>query len=179
MSKHSTFFKQHVVEFYGGGERSYEDVARQFGLDYSMVRRWVAVHAVHGVAGLSKKHSHYDAAFKLSVLQRMWKDGLSRRQTAAVFDIRSVGCLSDWERRYEVGGLDALEPRRRGRRPPMPEPPDEADEADVSLQSDKAKSREDLLAQINYLRMENAYLKKLEALTQARHAPKGRKPFRR
>lgn len=61
----------------------------------------------------------------------------------------------------------------------MPEPPDEADEADVSLQSDKAKSREDLLAQINYLRMENAYLKKLEALTQARHAPKGRKPFRR
>jgi len=46
-------------------------------------------------------------------------------------------------------------------------------------QKDEARSREELLAELNYLRMENAYLKKLEALTQARRAPTRRKPSKR
>ena len=36
-------------------------------------------------------------------------------------------------------------------------------------------SREELLAELSQLRMENAYLKKLNALVQARQAPKKRK----
>lgn len=43
---------------------------------------------------------------------------------------------------------------------------------------DEAKTREELLAELKHLRMENADLKKLEALTQG-HAPKKRKPSRR
>lgn len=178
MSKHSSAFKQEVVEYYGNGEHSYRDVGLRFGLGYSMVRRWVASHAEHGLAGLARKHSHYDAQFRLSVLERMWKDGLSRRQAAALFDIRSVGCLSVWERDYERGGIEALAPRRRGKPRSMPEPPTTGTGAD-GPQSDEAKSREELLTELAYLRMENAYLKKLEALTQARHAPNGRKPSRR
>ncbi|MDW9912747.1 helix-turn-helix domain-containing protein [Sinorhizobium meliloti] len=42
----------------------------------------------------------------------MWEDGLSYRQTAALFNIRNAGCLSDWERRYETGGIDALAARQ-------------------------------------------------------------------
>ncbi|WP_420043061.1 helix-turn-helix domain-containing protein [Agrobacterium tumefaciens] len=34
--------------------------------------------------------------------------------SAALFDIRSVGCLSVWERQYERGGLAALASRRSG-----------------------------------------------------------------
>lgn len=60
----------------------------------------------------------------------------------------------------------------------MPEPPT-TDTSTDGAQDDAAKSREELLAELAYLRMENAYLKKLEALTQARHAPNGRKPSRR
>lgn len=177
MSKYSLKFKQDVVAFYGDGERSYREVCLRFGLDYSMVRKWVASHAAHGVVGLSRKHSHYDAQFRLSVLKRMWKDGLSRRQAAALFDIRSAACLSVWERQYERGGIEALAPRRTGRPPGMrkPEPPPETQDPPP----DSARSREELLAELAYLRMENAYLKKLEALTQARHAPNGRKPSRR
>nr|WP_051320964.1 helix-turn-helix domain-containing protein [Rhizobium mesoamericanum] len=66
----------------------------------------MASHEAVGSAGLSKKFSHNDAGFKLSLLRRMWEDGLSYRQTAAVFSI--------WERRYEIGGIDALAPLRRG-----------------------------------------------------------------
>jgi len=177
MSKYSSAFKLEVVAYYGDGEHSYREVGLRFGLDYSMVRRWVASHAAHGVAGLARKHSHYDAQFRLSVLERIWKDGLSRRQAAALFDIRSVGCLSVWERQYERGVIEALAPRRKGRPPRMktPEPPPEPNDPSA----DSAKSREELLAELAYLRMENAYLKKLEALTQGRRALSGRKPSRR
>jgi transposase len=178
MSKYSASFKQGVVAFYGDGERSYREVSLHFGLDYSMVRRWVASHAEHGLAGLARKHSHYDAQFRLSVLERMWKDGLSRRQVAALFNIRSAGCLSVWERQYERGGIEALAPRTRGKPRLMPEPPITGI-ATEGPQGDEAKSREELLAELAYLRMENDYLKKLEALTQARQTPNGRKPSRR
>jgi transposase len=104
-----------------------------------------------------KKFSHYDAQFKLSVLRRMWEDGLSHRQTAAMFNIRNKSCLSDWERRYKTGGIDALAPYRRGRPRAMPKS-EKPSEPQVSP-SDNAKSREELLAELNYLRMENAYLK--------------------
>jgi len=178
MSKYSTSFKQSVVDFYGGGERSVQQVSAHFGVDHSTVRKWVALYAAHGADGLAAKFSHYTAEFKLSVLRRMWDDGLSYRQTAALFNLRNRSCLPDWERRCKAGGIDALIPRRRGRPRSMPEPPVPPDKSDA-LQSDEAKSREDLLAELAYLRMENAYLKKLEALTQARQAPTRRKPSRR
>jgi transposase len=178
MSKYSSAFKHEVVEYFGDGAHSYREVGLRFGLDHSMVRKWVANHAEHGLEGLARKYSHYDAQFRLSVLERMWKDGLSRREAAAIFNIRNAACLSVWKRDYERGGIEALAPRRRGKLRSMPEPLT-TDTGAGGPQSDEAKSREELLAELAYLRMENAYLKKLEALTQGRHAPNGRKPSKR
>jgi transposase len=178
MSKHSAAFKQTVVEFYLRGDDGARRVGAQFGIDHGTVRKWVASYRAHGDDGLLRKFRHYDGEFKLSVLRRMWEDGLSYRETAALFDIRNASCLSDWERRYQRGGIEALAPRRRGRPPSMSEPPVTSIGADA-LQSDDAKSREELLAELNYLRMENAYLKKLEALTRKHQAPKKRKSSKR
>ena len=95
-------------------QHSYRAVGLRFGLDYSMVRMWVAIHAVDGVAGLVRKYSYYDADFRLSVLERLWQDGLPRRQAAALFDIRSAGCFLVWERQYERSGFEACSaPKRR------------------------------------------------------------------
>lgn len=173
MSRHSGSFKRWVVDSYLGEDESYASAASKHGVDASTVRKWVSLYHAHGDGGLLCKYSRYDAAFKLSVLERMWKEGLSYRQTAALFNIRNAGCLSGWERRYHAGGIEALAPRSRGR--PMSKPPTPA----VSVAaSDEAKSREELLAELKHLRMENDYLKKLEALTQGQ-APKKRKPSRR
>ncbi|MBY5394154.1 helix-turn-helix domain-containing protein [Rhizobium leguminosarum] len=87
-----------------------------------------------------------------------YQDGLSPRQAAALFDIRGADCLSDWERQYERGGIEALAPRRSGKSRSMPEPAI-TDIGTDGLQSDEAKSREELAAELAYLRMENAYLK--------------------
>ena len=177
MSKYSASFKERVVAFYGGGDRSYAAVGLEFGIDHSTVRKWIGLHAAHGSAGLTKKHSVYDASFKLSVLQRMWTEGLSYRHTAAIFNIRNASCLANWELCYAQAGIEGLAPRRKGRPPRMKTPEAPSEMADPL--ADSAKSREELLAELAYLRMENAYLKKLEALTQARQTPTGRKPSKR
>ena len=181
MSKYSTSFKHSVVLAYKEGSDGFRRIAARFGIDHSTVEKWVAIHAAHGLAGLVKKFSHYDAEFKLSVLQRMWEDGLSHRQAAAVFNIRNMSCLSDWERRYERSGIEALASRRRGRPKSMPKPPTAPPAADRphGPPGDDTRSREELVAELNYLRMENDYLKKLKALTQERQAPTKRKPLPR
>lgn len=165
MSKYNEQFKLAVVQEYLTGAAGFKHIANVHGLPYSMVRKWVSLHRLHGTAGLAKKFTHYDAEFRLSVLRHMWDRALSYTEVAAVFNIRSVGCIGQWERCYHSGGLDALAARKRGRPKNMPIPPDTKpgsppDPAD--------RTHDELVAEVNQLRMEVAYLKKLRALVQAK-----------
>jgi transposase len=173
MSKYSTSFKLAVVEDYLTGSAGYKTVGHHHGIDHAIVHKWVAFYRLHGKAGLQKKFTHYSAAFKLSVLQHMWAHMLSHIQTAAVFDIRSLAMVGQWERLYHSGGIDALTPRPRGRPKTMPTP---RTPPPSSAPVEDTRTREDLLAELNYLRMENAYLKKLDALIQAQKKAAPRKP---
>lgn len=173
MSKYSTSFKLAVVEHYLSGSAGYQTVGHHHGIDRVMVRKWVAFYRLHGEAGLQKKFASYSAAFKLSVLQHMWTHMLSHSQTAAVFDIRSLAMVGQWERLYHSGGIDALTTRPRGRPKTMPVP---RTPPPSSSPVEDTRSRDELLAELNYLRMENAYLKKLEALIQAQKKSALRKP---
>jgi transposase len=165
MSKYTEQFKLAAVQQYLSGAAGYKIVAQSHGLPYSTVRKWVNLYRAHGMDGLAKKFSHYSAEFKLSVLRRMWDDELSFTQVAAAFNIRNAGCISQWERCYHSGGLNALAPRKRGRPTnmsilPNTEPPE-------SLPDPKGRTHDELVAEVNQLRMEVAFLKKLEALVQA------------
>jgi transposase len=165
MSKYTAQFKARIVRQYLRSRKGYRLLSQEHGVDEPTIRKWVGQYRYHGLAGLKKKFSHYDAPFKLRVLQHMWKNEMSCRETALVFDIRNANCLRDWERRYHGGGIDALKSRPRGRPTNMPEPfvpkPQSTEESD-------ARSREELLDEIESLRAEVAYLKKLEALVQAK-----------
>lgn len=170
-NRYDEWFKLLVVQQSLREDSSLREVARQHGLDHSLVRKWRESYRQHGAPGLSKKHSHYSAAFKLEVLERMWRDGLSRRQAAALFDIRGDGAIGIWEQQYHSGGLTALSPKRKGRRPMVKKPPS------PPPPPDEERSHEELLKELAYLRAENAYLKKLDALArEKRSATQGRKP---
>ena len=165
MSKYSEQFKLAIVQQYSSGTAGYKQIADEHNLPHSTVRLWANLHRAHGMDGLAKKSSHYSAEFRLSVLQHMWDGELSCRQVAAAFNIRNAGCISHWERCYHSGGLDALAPRKRGRPKKMPilpntEPPE-------SPPDPAGRTHDELVAEVNQLRMEVAYLKKLEALVQA------------
>ncbi len=165
MSKYTKHFKHTVVQEYLSGGGGYKALSQRHDMaSRSLVERWVMAYQLHGDAGLTEKRSRYDADFKLSVLQHMWENRVSITQTAAKFDIRRHSTVGDWERAYRKGGVEALTPAptRRVKKIPIPTttPAVPADE--------DTRSRKELLAELDYLRMENAVLKKLKALVQAR-----------
>jgi transposase len=176
MSKYTEHFKHKVVQEYLSGGGGYKALSQRHGIaNRSSIERWVMAYRLHGEAGLSKKkRRRYDADFKLSVLQHMWENRFSITQTAAQFDIRRHSTVGDWERAYREGGVEALTPAptRRVKKIPIP-----TTTPAVPAGAD-TRSREELLAELAHLRMEVAYLKKLDALVQARQksaVPKKRK----
>jgi transposase len=166
MAKYSEQFRQQLVEECLAGGVGVKALAARHGVDPSMLRRWIASFREHGSAGLRTKYTRYDVQFRMKVLQRMWRDGLSLREVTALFDIRSPSIVAQWERLYHEGGEDALSPSPRGRPRKMmiasrPEKPSE--EA-----APETRTREELLKENEYLRAEVAYLKKLDALLKAK-----------
>lgn len=165
MAKYSEQFKLKLVKEYQAGVGGVGMIAQRHGVGYTVLRRWIAVYERHGREGLRKKYSHYDVRFRMSVLSHMWRENLSHQETAAVFDIRDQGAIAKWERRYHAGGIDALAPGPRGRPRKMTGPNHEKPTEETTPDE---RTREQLLKENEYLRAEVAYLKKLDALLQAK-----------
>lgn len=172
MKKYTEQFKQTVVHDYLSGHEGFRALSLRYGVpNRSLIERWVIAYRLHGDAGLRKKRVRYDADFKLSALCHMWENQLSITQTAARFDIRRHSTVGDWERAYREGGIDALAPASTKRSKKMTLP---TTKPEVPAGED-TRSREELMAELAYLRMENAYLKKLRALVQAKEASAAQK----
>ena len=97
-------------------------------------------------------NKRYTPEFKKQVVETMLKENLSYRETERRFGVvRSR--ITAWERIYLTEGPEGFTIERRGRgskgRPPKQLP---------------KKVEEDLLAEVQRLRAENAYLKNLQAL---------------
>jgi transposase len=89
--------------------------------------------------------------------------GISSIETAAIFNISSSRLIRKWKIQFEQGGIDALESRKKGRRPSMKK---ETKKKESMKPVPTEGTVEALQAKIKRLEMENAYLKKLNALVQ-------------
>jgi len=158
MTKYSEEVKLAAVQDYGLGNAGIAAIAQRHGVNRHALRRWVATYQIHGVAGLRAKRVRYGTSFKQEVVRQMRQDGLSYRQTAARFDIRNFNIIARWERQYDVQGLVASSTGE----------PVQMDSPEKPVSPDAMRTREDLLKELQFLRMENAYLKKLDALVQAK-----------
>ena len=166
MGKYSYRVKLAATRDYCRGNGGLKRVARHHRVNVASLRNWVALYRVHGEPALrTKERKYYSAKFKLSVLQRMQRDMLSKRQAGALFNIRNRDMIDLWARAYEAGGFAALEPYSKEQRTPTVKQLDTGPKTNEI--EDESRSRRDLLAELQQLRMENAYLKKLEALAQA------------
>lgn len=180
MRKHTEQFKFEVVQYYLHDFGGCTDTGRQYGVTSALVRRWVRFYLENGLDGLTPRpYTVYSARQKLTVLQGMWENNLSYSRAAAMFDVRSQCIVAAWDRAYRAGGIEALIPQTRGRPSAMNGPTTQPDNPDSSKESDRAKdallTREQLLEEIESLRMENAILKKWDALVQSRAKPPMRK----
>lgn len=176
MAKYTLEFKLAVIEYFLSGQGGQKATAKQFGIEHSAVRKWVAVFQQHGKSGLHVRQTRaqYSAAFKESVVLHIQQHHVSARNAAAHFNIPAFGMISQWQRLYDEGGLLALEPKPRGRIQAMTHQPSKP----LSQQSLDILSKEELIRQLEYLQAENACLKKLQALIQNKKTLAAKKKLR-
>lgn len=161
MSKYSNEFKLQVIKYYLEEHHSYTECCKKFNIpDSKPIRHWVHKYKLHGVEGIIKQlKSSYDGNFKQNVVEYMHSNHLSATETSNYFRLGCSAVVLKWERIYYKEGPQALFEERRGRPKKM------------SSKSPKKKNlnkNEDLLEEVQHLRMENEYLKKLNALVQER-----------
>ena len=112
--------------------------------------------------GLVRRYTSYTKQFKLNILQFMNDKGTSLLETAAIFNISTPSTIIQWRKSFEELGGDALESKKKGR----PSVKNENERPNKKQTPTEGGSIETLQAEIERLRMENAYLKKLNALVQ-------------
>lgn len=167
MTKYDLPFKIKLVQAYLSGQSGYRLIADTYGVDISQLRYWVASYQHHGVSGLDNKRGAYSDEFKQQVLRHIAREGLSDRQAAALYNIRSIGTIGKWRRQYNTTGESwALKPPHKGgTQMKMP-----TKHLPKTPASDETRTQQELLDELAYLRAENAYLKKLRALIEAKQA---------
>lgn len=159
MVKYSEEFKLNLVNEYLAGPLGYPRLAKKYGMSsHGQIERWVRAFQAFGKEGLRKKQKNqvYSVQFKLNVLHFMKQTGASYQDAAIEFKMHNPTLIAKWKSAFLEEGAGGL--RTKGR-PPMAK----------NLKKKPAKpagtmSREEQLERENeLLRLEIAYLKKLDA----------------
>lgn len=155
-------FKLECIQKYKTGEHIDDPGGCKHRTFWTKVRKWVLIYDALGEVGLEHKKPKRTWKDKYDMIQRVL-DGKSFNEVACSNGIQE-NLLSKWYKIYQESGIDGLKLDRRGRSPKMMKKP---------KTSNKPKTKEELEKELEYLRAENEYLKKLSALVQKR---KDRKP---
>ena len=163
MAKYSQEFKLEVVQYYlsGFGKPA---TSEKFKVSQSDVKKWVSAYQQYGVDGLIRKttKSTFTTKFKLEVVRTVISEGLSLHEASLHFGIGNKGhAISNWLKLYNEHGIEGLKPKPKGRPKIMPKPKRPKIK---SYKTDQDKTQKELLEELEYLRAENAFLKKLRTL---------------
>lgn len=152
--------KKEVINYLLNNNVSLYQAQKKFNINRETIRIWLYKYKHGGNKNLKNatKYNKYTGQFKVDVVEYMHEHRFSHKKTSIIFMISDY-LVKEWDLVYRYEGKDVLlkgnymKSRRK---------------KNLDL---KEKSREELLEEIEQLRMENAYLKKLRALIQ-----KGTKP---
>ena len=154
MSKYSNEFKLKVVQYSIEQKLGIESTAKYFNIpSVQTVRKWVKRYQEHGLEGLLKNSkSSYSGDFKQNVIEYMHENHLSLQETAFHFNLGHHDIVNKWEHIYYEEGSQGLYIERRGRSKNMSSKP--------KKKKLNKEGEEDLIEEVQRLRMENEYLKK-------------------
>lgn len=168
MTKYSAAFRQEVITYYHSGSEGQLSTARRFGISRGALRSWLALQD-----STSTPVSAYTPEFKYQVVTHMRAQRLSLAETCILFGIASLATLSRWTHQLDSGGPEALTDKRK-RRHRMSEKTGKP-AASTSASPLTTDEREEL----EMLRVEVAYLKKLDALLREKERQAQQKKRRR
>lgn len=172
MIRYDRRFKLKVAREGAEGTLPIRALAGHYDLDPSMLHRWIETYRQHGQDSFVVTPGRYTDRFKAMVVRRMVRDGLSVRQAMAKFGVGSPNAINAWRRQYDSGGVEALGPVRE--RPQMKKKP-------AAPKRPEEMTPKELQKELEYLRAENAFLKKYDALireeqaAERKNAPKSSK----
>ncbi|WP_260631978.1 helix-turn-helix domain-containing protein [Bacillus cereus] len=106
---------------------------------------------------MSSRYTNYYVQFKMDVLNFMNETGTSLLKTAVIYNIPDPSTILQWKKTLEKQGIDTLYSKKRVRSTMKKE---------TKKEQPVEGLQEALLAEIECLRMKNAYLKKLNAVVQ-------------
>lgn len=141
---------------------SIRGTARDYGVGHNQARKWYRAFLSGGIDQVVDTKQHYTRKFKIQAIEYRWQNELSYAQAAAALGIPAECTLYFWEKIYLEQGAEGLLDTRKGRPPIVdksnrPKKPQEPMTREQQLEAENAR-----------LRMENDYLKKLNALVAER-----------
>lgn len=150
MKKYSDEFKAEVVKYYK--ENGKAKTISKYQISNTAIYKWERLYDNGGIEGFKRKQTKkYTLQEKLDIIEFYKNNGGTC--TESEFNI-SKSVVLKWERILLEYGEDALLNDNRGK--------------GKNVIKKDINQNEDLLAEVQRLRMENAYLKKLDALVQKR-----------
>ena len=163
MSKYSLEDKLRSISLVLDEGMSCKSSAKILGTDKSLVQVWVRKYEKYGEKGLTMKNRKYSGKFKIYVVEYMHKNHLSILETSLKFGVPDNTTVGRWKRIYlEEGACGLMKENLRIRK-------------SKSTKIPSKQSYEELLLEVERLRIENEYLKKLRALIQERTNHKNEK----
>lgn len=169
-AKYSIKQKDAIVRAVLSGKVSISRKAKELGCPRSTIRRWLGQYKRCGIKGFKLRNGSYKGPFKVRVVRCYLKKGLSLKEAASFFKIPNEAVICQWVKIYKRSGAMGLVNDSRGRKKAlMTKKPGKRKGTPTDPTAQKLA---EMQKELDYLRAENAFLKKLEALVQEEEAAK-------
>ena len=166
--KHSADFKLQIIKDNQQGD-SIRSLSGKWNISTSLIRKWIDDHCSDGAKGLlPKSRVYHTKECKLKVVKAYRDKRLSLRDCCLQFNIPAQCTVSSWASRYEQMGIKGLI-EQKGRPKSMKK------DRPISKKTAPLTRLEELEKENLYLRAENDFLKKLDALTREKQTQQSKK----